>query len=57
MSVKKKSKKKTLIRLMSDSGYFIVRSITSGTAQKKLEFRKYDPNVRKHVLFKQKKVT
>lgn len=53
-----KNKKKTLIRLNStESGYFKIKQITPGTAQRKLEFRKYDPVVRKHVLFKQHKVT
>ncbi len=50
------------IRMMStaDTGYyFVTRKNTrtqGGTPAAKLELRKYDPVVRKHVLFKEAKI-
>ena len=54
-----KAKQNTiLVRLMStaDTGYFYVAKKNTRTATGKLEFRKYDPRARKHVLFKEAKI-
>ena len=40
----------------SGSGYFLVKNRNPKKLTKKLEFKKYDPKVRKHVLFKEKKL-
>ncbi len=46
----------TLIKLKSSaSDYFVIRYKNPKKLQKKLSFRKYDPKVRKHVLFEEKK--
>ncbi|NVJ91959.1 MAG: 50S ribosomal protein L33 [Methylocystaceae bacterium] len=46
------------IRLVStaDTGYFYVTKKNPRNITEKLEFRKYDPVVRKHVLFKEAKI-
>ena len=47
-----------LIRPIStaDTGFFYVTKKNPRTATGKLELRKYDPVVRKHVLFKEAKI-
>jgi len=47
-----------LIKLVStaDTGYFYVAKKNARTQTEKLEFRKYDPVVRKHVVFKEAKI-
>ena len=47
-----------LIRLVStaDTGFFYVTKKNPRTVTGKLEMRKYDPVVRKHVLFKEAKI-
>ena len=47
-----------LIRLVStaDTGFYYVTKKNPRTATGKLELRKYDPVVRKHVLFKEAKI-
>jgi large subunit ribosomal protein L33 len=47
-----------LIKLVStaDTGYFYVTKKNARTTTGKLEFRKYDPVVRKHVIFKEAKI-
>ncbi len=47
-----------LIKMVStaDTGYFYVTKKNSRTKTDKLEFRKYDPVVRKHVLFKESRM-
>ena len=47
-----------LIRLVSGeaSGYFYVRKKNPKKTVEKLEFRKYDPKLRKHVTFKEQKI-
>jgi len=47
-----------LIRLVStaDTGFFYVTKKNPRTATGKLELRKYDPVVRKHVNFKEAKI-
>ena len=54
-----KAKQNTiLVRLMStaDTGYFYVAKKNTKTATGKLEFKKYDPRARKHVMFKETKI-
>ncbi len=47
-----------LVKLVStaDTGYFYVAKKNARTQTDKLEFRKYDPVARKHVLFKESKM-
>ena len=47
-----------LVRLVStaDTGYFYVAKKNPRTQTGKLEFRKYDPRARKHVIFKEAKI-
>ena len=54
----KKNKKKTLIKLLSTAitGFFYVKK-KSPKATEKLSFTKYDPIARKHVLFKEHKLS
>jgi large subunit ribosomal protein L33 len=54
-----KSKKNLLIKLVSSAGtgYFYVKKRNPKTVTEKLSFKKYDPVVRKHVLFKEHKLS
>ncbi len=47
-----------LIKLVSSAGtgYYYVTKKNPRTSTDKLEFRKYDPVVRKHVLFKEGRI-
>ena len=47
-----------LIKMVStaDTGYFYVTKKNPRTLTEKLKFRKYDPVVRKHVIFKESKI-
>jgi len=47
-----------LIRLVStaDTGFYYVTKKNPRTQTEKLEMRKYDPMIRKHVLFKEAKI-
>jgi large subunit ribosomal protein L33 len=47
-----------LIKMVStaDTGYFYVAKKNPRTMTEKLEMRKYDPVVRKHVVFKESKM-
>ncbi|MBF0169172.1 MAG: 50S ribosomal protein L33 [Alphaproteobacteria bacterium] len=47
-----------LIKLVStaDTGYFYVTKKNPRKTTEKMEFRKYDPVVRKHVAFKETKI-
>lgn len=47
-----------LIKMVStaDTGYFYVAKKNTRTKTEKLELLKYDPRVRKHVLFKESKM-
>jgi large subunit ribosomal protein L33 len=47
-----------LVKLVStaDTGYFYVAKKNARTNTDKLEFRKYDPVARKHVLFKESRI-
>ena len=40
----------------ADTGYFYTTTKNPRTTTEKLELRRYDPVVRKHVVFKEKKV-
>jgi len=54
------AKKNTvLIRLVSSAGtgFFFVKKKNPKKQTEKLSFRKYDPIVRKHVIFNEKKLT
>ena len=46
------------IKLVStaDTGFYYVTKKNPRTSTEKLEFRKYDPVVRKHVVFKEAKI-
>jgi large subunit ribosomal protein L33 len=47
-----------LIKLLStaDTGFYYVTKKNPRTSTEKLEFRKYDPIARKHVVFKEAKI-
>jgi large subunit ribosomal protein L33 len=47
-----------VIKLVSsaDTGYYYVAKKNPRTTTDKLEFRKYDPIVRKHVMFKEGRI-
>lgn len=47
-----------LIKMVStaDTGYFYVTKKNARTMTEKLEQRRYDPRVRKHVIFKESKM-
>ncbi|OHC72664.1 MAG: 50S ribosomal protein L33 [Rhodospirillales bacterium RIFCSPLOWO2_01_FULL_65_14] len=47
-----------LIKLVSsaDTGFYYVTKKNPRTKTEKFEFRKYDPVVRKHVIFKESKI-
>lgn len=47
-----------LIKLVStaDTGYFYVTKKNPRNSTEKFEFKKYDPVVRKHVVFKESKI-
>ena len=47
-----------VIKLLStaDTGYYYVAKKNPRTQTEKLEFRKYDPVARKHVMFKESKI-
>lgn len=47
-----------LLRLVSSAGtgFFYVKQKNPKKINRKLSFRKYDPVVRKHVLFEEKKI-
>ena len=47
-----------LVKLVStaETGFFYVTKKNTRTSTEKLQFRKYDPVVRKHVIFKESKI-
>ena len=47
-----------LIKMVSsaDTGYYYVTKINPRTQTEKMEMRKYDPVVRKHVIFKEGRI-
>jgi len=52
-------KNNILVKLVSSegSGYFLVKKRNPKKQKEKLVFRKYDPVLRKHTLFHEKKLT
>lgn len=54
-----KSKKNVLIKLVSTAGtgFFYVKKKNPKQITEKLSFKKYDPKARKHVLFKEHKLS
>lgn len=46
------------VKLVStaDTGFFYVKNKNPKQMTEKLEFKKYDPKARKHVLFKEQKI-
>jgi len=54
---KKKSKGRDKIKLVStESPYYYTTNKNKRTTTDKLQFKKYDPVVRKHVLFKEERI-
>ena len=52
-----KSKKQTIIKMQStESHHFYTRSVNKKNVVNKLEKKMYDPVVRKHVMYKEKKL-
>jgi large subunit ribosomal protein L33 len=53
-----KKNKNILVRLVSSAGtgYFLVKKRNPKTQTTKLSFRKYDPKIREHVIFKEEKI-
>jgi len=47
-----------LVKLVStaETGFYYVTKKNTRTSTEKMEFRKYDPVVRKHVMFKESKI-
>jgi len=54
-----KSKKNILIKLVSTAGtgFFYVKKKNPKQITEKLSFKKYDPKARKHVIFKEHKLS
>ena len=52
----KASSVKIRLNSTADTGYFYVTKKNSRTMKDKLEIKKYDPTVRKHVTFKEDKI-
>jgi len=52
-----KKNKNILVRLLSTegTGYFKIKKRNPKTQTEKLSFRKFDPKLRKHVMFKEEK--
>lgn len=50
--------KNILVKLESTAGtgFFLVKKRNPKTQTEKLSFKKYDPKIRKHVLFKETKI-
>jgi large subunit ribosomal protein L33 len=53
-----KKNKNILVKLVSSqgTGYFKVKKRNPKTQTEKLSFKKYDPKLRKHVIFKEEKI-
>lgn len=53
-----KKNKNVDVKLVSTAGtgYYLVKKRNPRTLTEKLSFRKYDPVVRKHVMFKEEKI-
>jgi large subunit ribosomal protein L33 len=55
MASKGKKKKKTMIKLVSESGYIYYTFKNPKNVEGKLALKKFDPKLRKHVVFNEKK--
>ena len=55
---KKKGEKREVIRLVctEDEKHYVVTTKNKQNTPDKLEFKKYDPVVRKHVIYKESKI-
>jgi large subunit ribosomal protein L33 len=53
------NKRITLLKLVSSAGtgFFYVKQKNPKLLKEKLAFRKYDPKIRKHVMFEEKKMS
>lgn len=56
MAGKKKDNEKIKLVSTADTGYFYTTKKNRKNTPEKFEFSKYDPVVRKHVLFKEAKI-
>ena len=56
MIMAKPKREKIKLESTAGTGYFYTTSKNRRTSTGKLELKKYDPKVRKHVLFKEKKL-
>jgi large subunit ribosomal protein L33 len=52
----KKEREKIKLLSTADTGFFYTTTKNRKTTPDKLEFKKYDPVARKHVLFKETKI-
>ena len=52
----KKDREKIKLLSTADTGFYYTTTKNRKTTPDKLEFKKYDPVVRKHVLFKEAKI-
>ena len=52
----KKNREKIKLVSSSGTGHFYTTTKNKRTTLNKLEFKKYDPVIRKHVLYKEKKL-
>ncbi|HUS23531.1 MAG TPA: 50S ribosomal protein L33 [Candidatus Binatia bacterium] len=52
----KKEREKIKLVSTADTGFFYTTTKNRKTTPDKLEFKKYDPVARKHVLFKESKI-
>jgi large subunit ribosomal protein L33 len=56
MASKKKDREKIKLVSTADTGYFYTTTKNRKNTPDKFEFKKYDPVVRKHVVFKEGKI-
>ena len=56
VNMAKASSVKIRLNSTADTGYFYVTKKNNRTMTNKMEIRKYDPVVKKHVLFKEAKI-
>lgn len=56
MATKKGGRDKIKLVSTADTGFFYTTTKNKRTTPDKLEFKKYDPVARKHVLFKEAKI-
>lgn len=56
MASKKKDREKIKLVSTADTGFFYTTTKNKRNTPDKFEFKKYDPVVRKHVIFKEAKI-